>query len=778
MKRALLLLFVCLFISQSQAYDKLSLVERFTNASCAPCAALNSAWYNATTQNLINSGSISHIVYNVNWPGPNDPMYLLNSADNMARRTYYAVSWVPWPLVNGVYFDYQTMGQTQFVNTVNSGNSQFAPFEIIITQEALSDNLIQVGIKITRDPNDVTVFGNPKLRVALTEKTVSFSTPPGSNGEKDFFSVCRKMLPDANGSTFTIPAPGESVELSLQYVPTTAFLQAVNLDSLRIVAFIQDDPSKVLYQSEMLEVVPDYVATINAISSDAIIDNNLPVEFTTAIYNQGFKNDTYNITANFEGPAGWTGEFTTVNGSFSFGEIDSVQVAIGDSTIVSVMINPNGYNGSGKVTVEFESKNNPGMGGSAILRIVTIYGTDILVVEASENSAADYVFNSIENVFPGKASIVSRTALNPSTVLDNFQMITWSAGNTLPAFYPEEVDAIQNYLDDGGKLFINGQDIGEDVFGAGGQSQFAQGFYNNYLHASYTGAGNIYLIKPVPGDPITNGIEFVLINPPLPYPDKIAPFDSYASSIFTYMNGPDVAGIKAAANDYKVVYFSFCFEHVPDSDDRDTLISRMINYFDVEPMQLPSTPVLVSPANSGIIDSSSVLFVWQQSQPQVSKYWIELDTTDQFTSPFVNSDINDTTYLFTGLLPNMNYWWRVKALNSAGWGDYSEVRTFSTLFVGMDDGESQIPTKFNLEQNYPNPFNPATTIAYSIPKESQVSLKIYDVMGREVVEVVNGRQSAGSYNVEFDASSLASGTYLYKLTAGEFISVKKMVLLK
>jgi len=126
----------------------------------------------------------------------------------------------------------------------------------------------------------------------------------------------------------------------------------------------------------------------------------------------------------------------------------------------------------------------------------------------------------------------------------------------------------------------------------------------------------------------------------------------------------------------------------------------------------------------------------------------------------------------------MNYWWRVKALNSAGWGDYSEVRTFSTLFVGIDDGESQIPTKFSLEQNYPNPFNPATTIAYSIPKESQVSLKIYDVMGREVVEVVNGRQSAGSYNVEFDASSLASGTYLYKLTAGEFISVKKMVLLK
>jgi hypothetical protein len=160
------------------------------------------------------------------------------------------------------------------------------------------------------------------------------------------------------------------------------------------------------------------------------------------------------------------------------------------------------------------------------------------------------------------------------------------------------------------------------------------------------------------------------------------------------------------------------------------------------------------------------------------KYWIELDTTNQFTNPFVNSEITDTTYLFAGLSNNKNYWWRVRALNSAGWGDYSEVRTFSTLIVGVGDDESQVPKEFSLEQNYPNPFNPSTKIAYSIVKESDVSLKIYDVMGREVAELVNGRQVSGAYSVEFDASSLASGTYFYKLTAGEFTSVKKMVLLK
>jgi len=537
--------------------------------------------------------------------------------------------------------------------------------------------------------------------------------------------------------------------------------------------------SEIQQAVELLLVSPDYVATITSSSPDVITGNNTLAQFTAVLHNQGLLNDTYNITATLDGPSGWMGEFTTENGTFPFGDVDSVQVAVGDSTSISLTLNPNTINGSGIITLEFASKNDPGMVGNMTFRVVTVNGIDILVIDASEDGYGEFVSNSLENVFPGTVGIVSRSALNSSVVLDNYQMITWSAGISLPVFHPEEVDALQDYLDGGGNLFINGQNIGADVFGAGGQSQFAQGFYNNYLHASFVGdVGTSFLLNGIPGDPISNNIQFVLNAIYTRSPDDIAPYDSYASSIFIFWNGPKIAGIKAATNDYKVVYFGFGFEQIPDNSTRDTLLSRIINYFDVEPMVLPSAPVLVSPANSAVIDSSSVLFVWQQSQSQVTKYQIELDTTDQFTSPFVNSEITDTTYLFTGLLSDKNYWWRVKALNPAGWGDYSEVRTFSTLFVGVKDDGPQIPTKFSLEQNYPNPFNPATMITYSLANESQVSLKIYDVMGREVAELVSGRQAAGSYNVEFNASSLASGTYIYKLTAGDFISVKKMVLLK
>ncbi|MCU0415233.1 MAG: hypothetical protein MUE91_12680, partial [Ignavibacteriaceae bacterium] len=382
MKKIILLLFVSTLLFEVNAYDKLSLVERFTNASCGPCATLNNQWYTTTTHNYVNSGMISHLVYNVNWPGANDPMYLLNSSDNMTRRTYYAVSYVPWIDINGSKIS-ETLGA--FTSAVTSGNSQFAPFNIVITQRALGETLIEVGIKIIRDPTDVTVFSNTKLRVALTEKTVSFATPPGSNGEKNFFSISRKMLPNAGGTDFTIPAPGDSVEVILNYVPTSAFLAAVNLDSIRVVAFIQNDNTKLVYQSAMKELIPNFVATMGSSSPDVIIENNGSAEFTAVLNNVGILEDTYTITATHDGPSGWIGEFTTENGTFPFGDIDSVQVAVDDSTSISLTLNPNTITGSGIITLEFASKNDPGVQGSITFRVVTEFGIDILVIDASED---------------------------------------------------------------------------------------------------------------------------------------------------------------------------------------------------------------------------------------------------------------------------------------------------------------------------------------------------------------------------------------------------------
>ena len=93
-------------------------------------------------------------------------------------------------------------------------------------------------------------------------------------------------------------------------------------------------------------------------------------------------------------------------------------------------------------------------------------------------------------------------------------------------------------------------------------------------------------------------------------------------------------------------------------------------------------------------------------------------------------------------------------------------------------GNNSIPDEYRLEQNYPNPFNPSTNISFSIPKATNVKLVIYDVLGKEITTLVNEFTQAGNHTVKFDASLLSSGVYFYKISAGDFYNVKRMVLVK
>ena len=92
--------------------------------------------------------------------------------------------------------------------------------------------------------------------------------------------------------------------------------------------------------------------------------------------------------------------------------------------------------------------------------------------------------------------------------------------------------------------------------------------------------------------------------------------------------------------------------------------------------------------------------------------------------------------------------------------------------------EEELPTVYALAQNYPNPFNPSTVVQYSVPTGGLVMLKVYNVLGQEVRTLVNEQQAPGTYRVRFDATGLASGLYFYRITAGAFVDIKKMMLLK
>jgi hypothetical protein len=104
---------------------------------------------------------------------------------------------------------------------------------------------------------------------------------------------------------------------------------------------------------------------------------------------------------------------------------------------------------------------------------------------------------------------------------------------------------------------------------------------------------------------------------------------------------------------------------------------------------------------------------------------------------------------------------------------------FSTeIVVPTSSVEPAIVNDFSLEQNYPNPFNPSTKINYTLAERSNVTIKVYDVLGNEIATLINTTQEAGAYDVNFDASQLSSGLYIYTLSAGNFTSSKKMMLLK
>lgn len=125
------------------------------------------------------------------------------------------------------------------------------------------------------------------------------------------------------------------------------------------------------------------------------------------------------------------------------------------------------------------------------------------------------------------------------------------------------------------------------------------------------------------------------------------------------------------------------------------------------------------------------------------------------------------SYIDKDLQPG-KYTYRLKQIDQGGAFKYFESQEVEML----------APDKFSIEQNFPNPFNPTTTIQYALPIRTRVLIAVYNTLGQKVAELVNEEKDAGYYEVQFDASHLASGAYVYRIQAGNFVQTKKFVLLR
>ncbi|MCL4511682.1 MAG: family 10 glycosylhydrolase [Bacteroidetes bacterium] len=194
----------------------------------------------------------------------------------------------------------------------------------------------------------------------------------------------------------------------------------------------------------------------------------------------------------------------------------------------------------------------------------------------------------------------------------------------------------------------------------------------------------------------------------------------------------------------------------------------------------PIAPLLAGPAN--LLTNAPLLpvFTWHPTNI-TAKYRLQLSKSVDFSSLVVDTTIAspDTSLTMVDSLSAYTiYNWRVSSGNPYGFSLWSSAWRFRTAAPTWVASTGETPTQFGLLQNYPNPFNPTTTIKFRVASSGFVSLKVYDVLGREVATLVNEQRNAGSYSVTFDGSKLPSGVYFYRLAVNGFMSTKSMVLVK
>ncbi len=228
--------------------------------------------------------------------------------------------------------------------------------------------------------------------------------------------------------------------------------------------------------------------------------------------------------------------------------------------------------------------------------------------------------------------------------------------------------------------------------------------------------------------------------------------------------------------DFRILY---------EYDDQGNNIAELYQYYDdFEEEWVNDARYLYSHNTEG--NQTESVYQWWDEDEEV---WKNLTrTTSEYDNR--NNHIRDTYYAWGGedwipsIRMSMHYDQNdeLQMIVFEGWINeewrYEErylFGGFDPTYVVVDEG---LPQRFELMQNYPNPFNPSTTIRFSIPEQSGVSLTVYDVLGRKIAVLIDDEMNAGTYAHVFDASRLASGVYLYQLRTGEYIEMKRLILMK
>jgi len=569
------------------------------------------------------------------------------------------------------------------------------------------------------------------------------------------------MIPDGYGSSFEIPAPGDSVEISFQYIPNANFLQQVNLDSIRVVAFIQDHCSQQTYQSVMTDIISVDRTTASFTADETIGASPFTVNFSD-----------YSIALTGNTIVSWAWDFDsdgTIDSNdpnpywtYTNEETYDVSLTVSDGT------NQHTYIADNYITVLGQSSDILVVNGIAY----ATYGAQMLDLYNSSACFGDHqvdvwdlfgeqCFDYAANPNIQRINLFNRNI--PTSVLNMYKKIIWmgnSYGGDQVFFDPS---TMLNYVTNGGNLLL--------------ATRQGADFFNTDLIiycgiTSFTGLSTITQLLTLDDSLVTIAAvgtndrnQFVILDAGS---EAVSIFDDNVSTNY-------VAGFRIQkANHGGFIYIAgrpYRFNNTAMFQDYNYMINNWLNY---------SNLTVQSPNGGEVwVVGQTEEITWADVNVYDVKIELSADNGSSW-STIVESTANTGAYSWIIESTDSSDQCLIRITNVDDGLVYDASNAVFTIDIptGVEEFENGIPTAFNLSQNYPNPFNPATSITYQVPEASQVSIKVYDLIGREVAVLVYEVKQPGTYQITFDTENLASGVYFYKMTAGDYSSVRKMNLLK
>jgi hypothetical protein len=498
---------------------------------------------------------------------------------------------------------------------------------------------------------------------------------------------------------------------------------------------------------------------INFTISDPLGNNNgkldpgETVTLTIELNNSGHSS-AYNVVGNLAS----TDSYITINSnSLVFGDVDTNAVVAKDFSITALSGTPAGH--SAAFNINFMGNLGvTGTGGfNVVIGQIPVLVLDLDPNQNSANIIQECVVNcgissAITTAFPADLNLYASIFVCLG-IYSNNHVLTSSEGTQLA-----------NYLTAGGNLYMEGGDTWyydtptavHPMFNITGLSD---------------GTGDLGTLLGQPGS-LAQGMTFTYSGENS-YMDHIA---AVPPAVLMFNNASPLYGAAVQYNSgsYKTIGSVFQFGSLVNGTPpslRDSLMMRVLRYFGIAviPVELISF--------NATAKENTVSLSWETAT-ELNNMGFEVERSEDGITFIKVGDVSGkgtTTekqqYIFTDnqIKGEGKLYYRLKQLDYDGTFAYSE--TISVEY-------SALPVEFSLSQNYPNPFNPATTIKFGIPKEVAVSLKIYDALGSEIETIVDQKMEPGYYKYQWVGTKYASGVYFYRLTAGNFVSTKKLMILK